>query len=205
MNKIIALIGTFLIVFSIKAQEINTFGGKVGKLMELVTENTIDTLAVKNLLQTMTPSNVALEEGDMDYSIYERFEGDKLYFTKYKSATDDRLSVERLSLNNKPYYSIRFLVNSQYTLDKTGKTIYKDKDYVYNTNYEELSKYCTRPMSYKNGKGNEDDSPLLSCIYTNPNSKRSLMYWVVFEDAVGNKKGNTVKEIKIQDVELWRQ
>ncbi|WP_236594054.1 hypothetical protein [Myroides odoratus] len=60
-------------------------------------------------------------------------------------------------------------------------------------------------MKYKNGSGNNPESPLLSCVYTNPDSKKRMMYWVVFEKPIGDTKGNTIKEIKFQSIELWQK
>ncbi|MTG98763.1 MULTISPECIES: hypothetical protein [Myroides] len=199
-NRIITLI--FLCLSQWMSAQ--SFSEKIGTLMQLVTENEVDTLAVKELVKTMVPNGKEFKENPMNYSMYDRLEGDMLYYTSYKTADEDRMSIEKLKMNDKPYYSIRFLVSSSYTIEKDGSIKYDQPDYEYNSDYESVKKYCTRAMSYKNGKGNAEDAPLLSCIYTNPESKRSLMYWVVFDNAVNDKKGNRIKEFKIQDVELWR-
>ncbi|MEC4113876.1 hypothetical protein [Myroides pelagicus] len=202
MNKIIVLI---LVLVATTTSQAQVFSEKIGKLMELVTAQDVDTLAVKELAKTMLPKDKEFNESVMNYSLYDRLEGDMLYYTTYKTAEEDRMSIEKLKMDNKPYYSIRFLIHSSYIYDASGNVIYDLPDYEYNASYEEVKNYCSRAMSYKNGKGNQEDAPLLSCIYTNPTSGRSLMYWVVFEKPVGDKKGNVIKEFKIQDVELWKK
>lgn len=203
MNKKIFAIVAFFSLCTMNAQEM-TFSQKVGKLMELVTAENVDNNQVREILKTLAIAPKEMKEGAMDYSIYDNFEGDTLYYIPYKTADEPRYSVEKLKQGDKLFYTLQFLISSEYTKDPSGKVTYKDKDYLYNTTIEDLMPYCTTPMSYKNGKGNNPESPLLSCVYTNPNSKRKLMYWVVCENKIGDKEKNRVKEIKIQSQELWR-
>ncbi|MDM1348152.1 hypothetical protein [Myroides marinus] len=203
MYKKIFAIVAFFSLCTMNAQEM-TFSQKVGKLMELVTAENVDNNQVRDILKTLAIAPKEMKEGAMDYSIYDDFEGDTLYYIPYKTADEPRYSVEKLKQGDKLFYTLQFLISSEYTKDPSGKVTYKDKDYLYNTTIEDLMPYCTTPMSYKNGKGNNPESPLLSCVYTNPNSKRKLMYWVVCENNIGDKEKNRVKEIKIQSQELWR-
>jgi len=203
MYKKIFAIVAFFSLCTMSAQEM-TFSQKVGKLMELVTAENVDNNQVREILKTLAIAPKEMKEGAMDYSIYDDFEGDTLYYIPYKTADEPRYSVEKLKQGDKLFYTLQFLISSEYTKDPSGKVTYKDKDYLYNTTIEDLMPYCTTPMSYKNGKGNNPESPLLSCVYTNPNSKRKLMYWVVCENKIGDKEKNRVKEIKIQSQELWR-
>ncbi|MDM1381574.1 MAG: hypothetical protein LBI73_12360 [Myroides sp.] len=203
MYKKIFAIVAFFSLCTMNAQEM-TFSQKVGKLMELVTAENVDNNQVREILKTLAIAPKEMKEGAMDYSIYDDFEGDTLYYIPYKTADEPRYSVEKLKQGDKLFYTLQFLISSEYTKDPSGKVTYKDKDYLYNTTIEDLMPYCTTPMSYKNGKGNNPESPLLSCVYTNPNSKRKLMYWVVCENKIGDKEKNRVKEIKIQSQELWR-
>ncbi|KUF43094.1 hypothetical protein HX071_13815 [Myroides marinus] len=203
MYKKIFAIVAFFSLCTMNAQEM-TFSQKVGKLMELVTAENVDNNQVREILKTLAIAPKEMKEGAMDYSIYDDFEGDTLYYIPYKTADEPRYSVEKLKQGDKLFYTLQFLISSEYTKDPSGKVTYKDKDYLYNTTIEDLMLYCTTPMSYKNGKGNNPESPLLSCVYTNPNSKRKLMYWVVCENKIGDKEKNRVKEIKIQSQELWR-
>lgn len=203
MYKKIFAIVAFFSLCTMNAQEM-TFSQKVGKLMELVTAENVDNNQVREILKTLAIAPKEMKEGAMDYSIYDDFEGDTLYYIPYKTADEPRYSVEKLKQGDKLFYTLQFLISSEYTKDPSGKVTYKDKDYLYNTTIEDLMLYCTTSMSYKNGKGNNPESPLLSCVYTNPNSKRKLMYWVVCENKIGDKEKNRVKEIKIQSQELWR-
>lgn len=203
MYKAIWSIIALCSVITMQAQEV-TFSQKVGKLMELVTAEHVDNAQVRTILKTLAIAPKEMQEGKMDYSIYDDFEGDTLYYIPYKAADEPRFSVEKLKQGDKLYYTLQFLIDSGYKKDASGKVTFNDKDYLYNTTVDELMPYCTTPMNYKNGKGNNPESPLLSCVYTNPKSKRKLMYWVVCEDKIGDKEKNRVKEIKIQSQELWR-
>ena len=203
MRKNSILMLMLLVGWVATAQDKVSFADKLGQLMYLVSGETIDTSEVHRLLATMTVDDKKMEIAPMDYSIYENFTGDILYYLPYKSPNESRFSVELLRMNRKPYYGIQFLMHSKYLLHD-NEVVFADEDYAYNTTIKELEKYCTKPLTYKNGKGNEEDSPLLSCIYTNPDSNRSLMYWVVLENPINDANGNTVKEIKIQDIKLWQ-
>ncbi|MCC9044461.1 hypothetical protein LNQ81_17470 [Myroides sp. M-43] len=190
-------------VITIQAQE-KKFSQKIGELMELVTADKVDNSQVRDILKTLAIAPKKMQEGKMDYSIYDDFEGDTLYYIPYKTAEEPRFSVEKLKRGDQLYYTLQFLIDSEYMKDTSGKVTFKDKDYLYNTTVEELMPYCTTPMNYKNGKGNNPESPLLSCVYTNPQSNRKLMYWVVCESKIGDTEKNRIKEIKIQSQELWR-
>ncbi|MDM1398308.1 hypothetical protein HX049_14195 [Myroides odoratimimus] len=203
MYRVIFTIVTFFSALLMSAQEMS-FSQKIGQLMELVTEEQVDNSQVREILKTLAIAPKEMKEGAMDYSIYDNFEGDTLYYIPYKTAEESRFSVEKLRQGDKLFYTLQFLMQSTYTKDKQGNIAFVDPTYLYNTTIEELQPYCTTPMKYKNGKGNSPESPLLSCVYINPKSKRKLMYWVVCENKIGNTKGNTVKEIKIQSQELWR-
>ncbi|AJH15658.1 hypothetical protein [Myroides profundi] len=203
MYRVIFTIVTCFSALLMSAQEMS-FSQKIGQLMELVTEEQVDNSQVREILKTLAIAPKEMKEGAMDYSIYDNFEGDTLYYIPYKTAEESRFSVEKLRQGDKLFYTLQFLMQSTYTKDKQGNVVFVDPTYLYNTTIEELQPYCTTPMKYKNGKGNSPKSPLLSCVYTNPKSKRKLMYWVVCENKIGDTKGNTVKEIKIQSQELWR-
>ncbi|MDM1097459.1 hypothetical protein HXZ81_12535 [Myroides odoratimimus] len=203
MYRIVFTMVALLSVTIMCAQE-QSFSQKIGQLMELVTEENVDNSQVREILKTLAIAPKEMKEGAMDYSIYDNYEGDTLYYIPYKTAGESRFSVEKLKQGEKLFYTLQFLMQSTYTKDAKGKVEFADPTYLYNTTIEELEPYCTTPMKYKNGRGNSPDSPLLSCVYTNPKSKRKLMYWVVCENKIGDTKGNTVKEIKIQSQELWR-
>lgn len=203
MYKAIFTIVALCSFITIQAQQM-TFSQKIGRLMELVTASEVDNTQVREVLKTLAIAPKEMQEGAMDYSIYDDFEGDTLYYIPYKTAEEPRFSVEKLKQGDKLFYTLQFLIDSGYTKDASGQVIFNDKDYLYNTTIDELMPYCTTPMNYKNGKGNNPESPLLSCVYTNPQSKRKLMYWVVCENKIGDKDKNKVKEIKIQSQELWR-
>lgn len=193
-----------LIPFTSHAQS-KTFGEKIGELMYEMTLNQPNIENIQQLIQTFDIDNKEVKIGNLSYSIFDGFDGDKMYYIPFTNPEESRFTVEQLKRENELYFGAQFLLHSEYTLDSKKQVHYKNKDYAYNTNYDELSPYCTTPMKYKNGKGNNPSSPLLSCVYTNPDSKRRMMYWVVFDQPIGHTKGNTIKEIKFQSIELWQK
>lgn len=203
MKKIVLAFCAFFCFVSSQAQE-QTFSQKIGKLMELATAEQVDNGQIRGILKTLAIAPKEMQEAAMDYSIYDNFEGDTLYYIPYRQAEEPRFSVEKLKQKDKLFYTMQFLISSSYTKNTSGQVAFTDPTYLYNATVEELMPYCTTPMTYKNGKGNNPESPLLSCIYTNPKSKRRLMYWVVCDEPIGKEEGNRVKEIKIQSLELWR-
>ncbi len=204
VKKILVL---FTIVFSnatINAQEI-TFGQQIGNLLYQMTLEKPDTLKIQKTLKLLNIDNKEVKFSNLGYSIYDDFEGDRLYYLPFTKADESRFTVEQLKKENKLYYTAQFLLKSSYTINSQGKIKFDIKDYKYNVSYEDLIPFCTTPMKYKNGNGNNPTSSLLSCIYTNPDSQKRMMYWVVFENPIGTKTGNTVKEIKFQSIELWQK
>lgn len=200
-NIIIVLLS--LISTSFYAQEL-TFSQKIGKLMELSTNTEVDTEQISQILQSMKIDNKDVKIGNLNYSLYEGFEGQSLYYIPFETGEESRFSVEQVTKDDRPYFGMQFLLNSEYTFDLNGKTNYKDPGYAYACTLDELREFCTTPMKYKNNKGGQNDTPLLSCIYTNPTSGKRLMYWVVCNEPLNTKTGNTIKEIKIQSIEFWR-
>lgn len=186
------------------AQE-KSFGEKIGDLLYEMTASHPDTLQIQGILQTMDIDDKEVKFGNLSYSIYDDFDGDRMYYIPFNNAEESRFTIEQLKKDDQLYFGAQFLLKSNYTIDKQNQVNYTDTSYRYNVNYDELSFYCTTPMKYKNGSGNNPDSPLLSCIYTNPNSKKRMMYWVVLEKPIGDKKENTIKEIKFQSIELWQK
>jgi len=182
-----------------------TFGQKIGKLLYEMTTSTPDTVKIQNLLKSMPIDNKEVKIGNLSYSIFDGFDGDRMYYIPFTTAEESRFTVEQLKRDNALYFGVQFLLKSEYTFTNNNQVKYRNPTYAYNVNYEELIPYCTTPMKYKNGSGNNPESPLLSCIYTNPDSKKRMMYWVVFEQPTGNKQGNTIKEIKFQSMELWQK
>lgn len=193
-----------LLAITTDAQTKN-FGQKIGDLMYEMTMDQPDTAKIQQLLQTLDIDNKEVKTGNLSYSIFDGFDGDKMYYIPFTTAEESRFTVEQLKRENKLYFGVQFLLKSEYTVDSKKQIHYKDVNYAYNTNYDELSLYCTTPMKYKNGSGNNPESPLLSCVYTNPTSKKRMMYWVVLEKPIGDTKGNTIKEIKFQSIELWQK
>lgn len=195
-----------LLILSITTYgQTQNFGQKIGDLMYEMTANQPNTEKIQQLLQSMPIDNKEVKIGNLSYSIFDGFDGDKMYYIPFTTAEESRFTVEQLKQNNKLYFGVQFLLKSEYTIDSKKQVHYTNANYAYNTNYEELSPYCTTPMKYKNGSGNNPESPLLSCVYTNPDSKKRMMYWVVFEKPIGDTKGNTIKEIKFQSIELWQK
>lgn len=194
-----------LLSFSSYSQEKQSFAQKLGQLMELVTMQEIDTLKVEDLLTTLVdPSGNPMQMAQMDYSIYPKFEGEKLYYTPYKEKSQDRFSVERLTNGKDALYSIEFYLKSDYTL-KGGNVNYQDPHYFYNCNLQEFKDLCTQAMTYSRGVANSPDTTVLSCVYINPKSNKRLMYWVVVQNPLGDKKSNGIVQIKIQDARLWQK
>lgn len=200
-NILIAIVCLFTV--AIQAQEL-TFSQKIGKLMELSTNTVVDTKQISEILQSMPIDGKEVKVSKLNYSIYEGFEGETLYYIPFKNGDESRFSVEQVTKDDRPYFGMQFLIHSEYTTDKLGVSSYTNPTYAYNSTLEELNQYCTTPMKYKNNKANQEDSPLLSCIYTNPTSGKRLMYWVVCEKPLTTKTENTIKEIKIQSIEFWR-
>ncbi|WP_410880792.1 hypothetical protein [Myroides sp. DW712] len=195
-----------LLFFSVTTEaQTKTFGERIGDLMYEMTLDQPNTESIQQLLQTFDIDNKDVKIGNLSYSIFDGFDGDKMYYIPFTTAEESRFTVEQLKQGNQLYFGAQFLLHSEYTLDSKKQIQYKNKDYAYNTNYDELSPYCTTPMKYKNGSGNNPSSPLLSCVYTNPTSKKRMMYWVVFEKPIGDTQGNTIKEIKFQSIELWQK
>lgn len=187
------------------SQAKDDFAQKITELMFLVSSENVQQDKVQELLETMTSSEQnPLQIAQMDYSIYPNFQGDKLYYTPYKTKQDDRLSVEVLKKGDQRVYSIDFLLNSSYTIDK-GKVVYQDPSYVFNCNLDQMRQLCSKAMTYSKGQANLPDTTVLSCVYVNPKSKKSLMYWVVLTNTLADPSGNTIKEIKIQDSRLWQK
>lgn len=205
-NKCLLFLWLFsLISLSGFSQEKQSFALKLGQLMELVTSQEVDTLKVESLLTTLVdPNGNPMEMAKMDYSIYPKFEGEKLYYIPYKYKSQDRFSIERLTTGNDALYSIEFYLNSNYTLED-GKVSYKQEDYFYNCNLQEFQELCTQAMTYSRGVANLDDTTVLSCVYINPKSNKRLMYWIVLQDPIGDKKSNGIVQIKIQDARLWQK
>lgn len=181
------------------------FGQKIGDLLYEMTTSTPDTTKIQALVSTLSIDNKEVKKGNLSYSIFDGFDGDKMYYIPFTTSEESRFTIEQLKQGNKLYFGAQFLLQSEYTRNNKNQIQYKDPNYNYNTNYDELSLYCTTPMKYKNGSGNNPESPLLSCIYTNPDSNKRMMYWVVFDKPTGDKKGNTIKEIKFQSIELWQK
>lgn len=195
-----------LLLFSLPSMaQTKTFGEKIGTLLYEMTADQPNVENIQLLLQTLDIDDKEVKIGNLSYSIFDGFDGDKMYYIPFTTAEESRFTVEQLKRDDKLYFGVQFLLQSEYTLDSKKQVHYKNTNYAYNTNYDELSLYCTTPMKYKNGSGNNPDSPLLSCIYTNPDSQKRMMYWVVFEKPTGDKKGNTIKEIKFQSIELWQK
>ena len=205
-NLHLLLVGISLFVFTLTsfAQERN-FGQKIGQLLYEMTSATPDTLAIQGILQTMSIDGKDVKFGNLSYSIFDGFDGDRMYYIPFTTAEDSRFTVEQLKRDNQLYYGVQFLLKSAYTTNSSNEIHYDNPNYAYNVSFDELVPYCTTPMKYKNGTGNNPESPLLSCIYINPQSKKRMMYWVVFEKPTGDKKGNTIKEIKFQSIELWQK
>lgn len=193
-----------LLPFVSQAQS-KSFGEKIGELMYEMTLDQPNIENIQQLVQTFDIDNKEVKIGNLSYSIFDGFDGDKMYYIPFTTAEESRFTIEQLKRENELYFGVQFLLHSEYTLDDKNQVQYKNKDYAYNTNYDELSPYCTTPMKYKNGSGNNPSSPLLSCVYTNPDSKKRMMYWVVFDQPLGYTKGNTIKEIKFQSIELWQK
>ncbi|MDR0230382.1 MAG: hypothetical protein LBI72_15170 [Flavobacteriaceae bacterium] len=204
MNKIYIAFSFLLATIGIQAQTM-TFAEKVGKLMELATDTDVNVEQMKNIIQTMSIDGKEVKISPMSYSLYDDFDGEKMYYIPFKTGTESRFTIEQVTRDGKPFFGMQFLLNSEYSMDNKGVVKYTDPNYAYQTTLEDLKPYCTSTMKYKNGKGNEEESPLLSCIYTNPKSGRQLMYWVVCEKPIVNPTGNKVIEIKIQSMEFWRK
>ncbi|MHC5202442.1 hypothetical protein [Myroides sp. LJL119] len=189
----------------VNAQNTDDFAEKIAQLMFLVSSVEPDQDKVEQLLGSMTSSkDNPMQIADMDYSIYPGFQGDKLYYTKYSSKQDDRFSVELLKKGDQKVYSIDFILNSSYSL-QGDKVSYKDPSYALNCDLSQMQQLCTKAMKYSKAEANLPDTTVLSCVYVNPVSKKSLMYWVVLTNPIGDKTGNTIKEIKIQDTRLWQR
>ncbi|WP_158961126.1 hypothetical protein [Myroides fluvii] len=192
-------------IVGITAQaQTKNFGKTIGDLMYEMTVNQPNTEKIQQILETLHMDNKEVKTGPLSYSIFDGFDGDKMYYIPFTTPEESRFTVEQLKRADKYYFGAQFLLKSEYTVDAKKQVQYKEDNYAYNTNYNELSLYCTTPMKYKNGSGNNPESPLLSCIYTNPTSKKRMMYWVVFEKPIGDTQGNTIKEIKFQSIELWQ-
>ncbi|WP_413512136.1 hypothetical protein [Myroides odoratus] len=181
------------------------FGQKIGDLLYEMTASVPDTLKIQATVNSLSIDNKEVKKGNLSYSIFDGFDGDKMYYIPFTTSDESRFTIEQLKRDNKLYFGVQFLLQSEYAVNSKNQIQYKNPTYSYNTNYDELNLYCTTPMKYKNGSGNNPESPLLSCIYTNPDSKKRMMYWVVFEKPTGDKKGNTIKEIKFQSIELWQK
>lgn len=203
-KKISVLLLLLFFNYNAQAQE-TSFGHQIGKLLYEMTSTTIDTLKIQKIIKSLTIDDKDVKFSNLGYSIYEDYEGDRLYYIPFTTAEDSRFTIEQLKKDNKLYYTAQFLLKSSYTINNKGDIIFDNKAYQYNVSYEDLLSFCTEPMKYKNGNGNNPNSSLLSCIYTNPGSKKRMMYWIVFENPIGSKKGNTVKEIKFQSIELWQK
>lgn len=200
----VALIALCTMSITTNAQS-KSFGQKIGELLYEMTTKNPDTLKIQTLLKTMDIDDKEVKIGNLSYSIFDGFDGDRMYYIPFTKADESRFTVEQLKRDNQLYFGVQFLLSSTYTLNSQNQVNYSNPTYAYNVNLDEVSQYCTTPMKYKNGSGNNPESPLLSCIYTNPDSKKRMMYWVVFEQPTGNKKGNTIKEIKFQSIELWQK
>ncbi|MGG5508094.1 MULTISPECIES: hypothetical protein [unclassified Myroides] len=203
LQTVLILMLVSLFSTTIRAQE-QSFGQKIGALLYQMTKSEPDPTAIEQLLQTFRIDNKEVKTGTLSYSIFDGFEGDQMYYIPFTTAEESRFTVEQLKQGDKLFFGVQFLLKSSYSLDQTGQVTYSDPKYAYNVNYEELLPFCTTPMKYKNGSGNNPNSPLLSCIYTNPDSKKRMMYWVVFDQPIGNTQSNTIKEIKFQSIELWQ-
>ncbi|MHC5353650.1 hypothetical protein ACYSNX_05605 [Myroides sp. LJL115] len=205
-NKCLLFLWLFsLISVSGFSQEKQSFAQKLGQLMELVTSQEVDTLKVESLLTTLVdPNGNPMEMAKMDYSIYPKFAGEKLYYIPYKQKSQDRFSIERLTNGKDVLYSIEFYLDSNYTL-KDAKVSYKQEDYFYNCNLQQFQDLCTQAMTYSRGVANLEDTTVLSCVYINPKSKKRLMYWVVLQNPIGDKESNGIVQIKIQDARLWQK
>ncbi|MBB1151384.1 MULTISPECIES: hypothetical protein [unclassified Myroides] len=200
----VALIALCTMSITTNAQS-QSFGQKIGELLYEMTTKNPDTLKIQNLLKTMDIDDKEVKIGNLSYSIFDGFDGDRMYYIPFTKADESRFTVEQLKRDDQLYFGVQFLLSSTYTLNSQNQVNYSNPTYAYNVNLDEVSQYCTTPMKYKNGSGNNPESPLLSCIYTNPDSKKRMMYWVVFEQPTGNQKGNTIKEIKFQSIELWQK
>lgn len=200
------LVLLFLSIISTEIQAQNqSFGQKIGVLMYEMTTSNPDPIKIEQLLQTLDIDDKEVKTGQLSYSIFDGFDGDKMYYIPFTTAEESRFTVEQLKQDEQLYFGVQFLLKSSYNISKDGHITYNDSKYAYNVHYEELLPFCTTPMKYKNGSGNNPNSPLLSCIYTNPDSKKRMMYWVVFEKPIGDTQSNTIKEIKFQSIELWQK
>jgi|GEM_PF-2807320 len=205
-NLNILFISLFCLLFPlVNHAQSKTFGERIGELMYEMTLDTPNTASIQQLIQTFGIDNKEVKIGNLSYSIFDGFDGDKMYYIPFTTAEESRFTVEQLKRENQLYFGVQFLLHSEYTFDNKKQVHYKNTEYAYNVNYDELNLYCTTPMKYKNGSGNNPSSPLLSCVYTNPDSKKRMMYWVVFDKPIGDTKGNTIKEIKFQSIELWQK
>lgn len=204
LHTLLALF-SLLLLSELGMAQAKPFGERIGELLYEMTLDQPNPENIQQLLQTFDIDNKEVKIGHLSYSIFDGFEGDKMYYIPFTTAEESRFTVEQFKQAGKLYYGAQFLLQSTYTLNSKQEVKYANDAYTYNTNYDELSPFCTTPMKYKNGSGNNPDSPLLSCIYTNPDSQRRMMYWVVFEKPIGDKKGNTIKEIKFQSIELWQK
>lgn len=204
LHTLVLIFASFLFA-SVSVAQTKSFGEKIGELLYEMTLDQPNTEYIEQLLQTFDIDDKKVKTGNLTYSIFDGFDGDRMYYIPFTTAEESRFTVEQLTRDGQLYFGAQFLMQSTYTISSQKQAKYANESYSYNTNYDELSLYCTTPMKYKNGSGNNPDSPLLSCIYTNPDSQRRMMYWVVFEKPIGDKKGNTIKEIKFQSIELWQK
>ncbi|MBB1140948.1 hypothetical protein [Myroides sp. WP-1] len=204
LQTLLVLLFLSLISTEIQAQN-QSFGQKIGVLMYEMTTSNPDPIKIEQLLQTLDIDDKEVKTGQLSYSIFDGFDGDKMYYIPFTTAEESRFTVEQLKQDEQLYFGVQFLLKSSYNISKDGQITYNDSKYAYNVHYEELLPLCTTPMKYKNGSGNNPNSPLLSCIYTNPDSKKRMMYWVVFEKPIGDTQSNTIKEIKFQSIELWQK
>lgn len=204
LHTLVLIFASFLFA-SVSVAQTKSFGEKIGELLYEMTLDQPNTEYIEQLLQTFDIDDKKVKTGNLTYSIFDGFDGDRMYYIPFTTAEESRFTVEQLTRDGQLYFGAQFLMQSTYTITSQKQAKYANESYSYNTNYDELSLYCTTPMKYKNGSGNNPDSPLLSCIYTNPDSQRRMMYWVVFEKPIGDKKGNTIKEIKFQSIELWQK
>ncbi len=204
LKKIVITCFLLLATTIVLGQEQTKFIEKLEALMLLITHDNIQEKQVELALQNLVnPAGNNMEVTQVDYSIYPKFEGQKLYYIPYKNKQDDRFSMEQLIQGNQVVYSLQLFLNSPYSLVE-NQVVYQNPNYFYNCNLQEFKNLCTQAIKYTKGVANTQDTTVLSCVYVNALTNKKLMFWVVLKEALGNKEGNEIVQIKIQDTRLWQ-
>lgn len=204
MKNFLILTVVFFLNSIVYGQNTTDFGSNLALVIREMSQQVVDSKKVDEILLQMGPKDKPVTVLEVDYSIYPGFEGVKTYFTQYKAGEDQRLTADVLAKDGQQkYYSIDLITDVSYHYNEQGTAIYEQPDNAYNVDLSVFDSFCSRPMTYKNGKTDTGDSVLKSCVYVNESSKRQVFFWVVCALPINTKGGNTIKQIKIQSTELY--